>query len=535
MYEEGSSKIITKNKNSQIHLFHKSIKQALRLFRTGSVTTVAYIPDPSDSMHLHWLMASQLVLLAHRSSSFSSCFLLASGRSRVPVVTTRMSSSLSSSCSNLPSVSEFLKGQTAALNDEGAHLSVGNPAGDADSIISAIAVAYIDSTLRRTPTFPIVSIPHDDLKTQRPETNYLLQLAGIRNVDDLMAVDHPQLPTRASVTLVDHNQLVVLDNRKNKDWEVTQILDHHLDEGAHTDITDTDRNIAFETSSSAALVASTCTLLVERWLSSSSTSPNTVAFPPSLSILLLGVILLDSINMLPQAGKGTERDALAIHALQSQTDWSVLGLPAALLEEEQDDGRLRPNPTRLFDTLQAQKFSPAFWNALTAEQALKLDYKSFGVPNHPHPPTTSSSTTTATFGVASVLQRMEDFLQKPRVLESIRDSFFSDDHTNTTMEFFGIMFFSVLDDGTPRRQLVLACPNAERLNSLVSFLQEEEGSSSSSPSSSSSLQLDVLERKHDDTSSNLHVVYMNQGNARASRKQVAPLLMEYFKQPQRMK
>lgn len=386
-----------------------------------------------------------------------------------------------SSLSALPSVSEFLQGKSLK---EDATLSLGNPAGDADSIISALALAYIDSTLDKKPTVPIVSIPHEDLKTQRPETKYLLQLAGI-NLDDLIAIDHKSLPKKASVVLVDHNQLTLED--RAGDWTVTQILDHHLDERAHTD-TCQDRNIAFDSSTSSALVASTCTLIAERF-----SSLRQEAFPPSLAILLLGVILLDSINMSPKAGKGTTRDRAALQALQTQTDWTAIrdNLPADILDEAGC-----PQSQKLFDTLQNQKFHPDFWESLTALQALKLDYKSFGVPNQP----------TSSFGVSTILQSMNDFFQKPQILETIQSSF-------AEVEFFGLMFFCVKDE-TPQRQIALVCSKPDLLDSLLNFLEEE-----------GSLNVEVVDRRH---AHNLHVVFMNQGTVTASRKQVVPILMEYF-------
>ena len=397
--------------------------------------------------------------------------------------------------STIPSVSEFLK--TTSLS-EGATLTLGNPAGDADSIVSAIALAYIDSTQTNNPTIPIVSIPHEDLKTQRPETKYLLQLAGI-DLDDLIAVDHSSLPNQASVLLVDHNQLTLNDK---SEWKVTQILDHHLDEGAHTDTCSSleHRNIAFDSASSKALVASTCTLLVERFLANN--NKDETSFPPSLSILLMGVILLDSINMLPQAGKATPRDHAALQALQTQTDWTLLkSLPTEVL----GDGTVSvaSNPKNLFDTLQNQKFSAEFWDSLTSLQALKLDYKSFSIP----------SLATSSFGVATVLQNRQDFLKKPQLLEAIVSPTFEG------LEFFGIMYFAV-ENETPVRSMTLASPNCDLLEGLVAFLEQE-----------GSLQVEKAGKiTSDDENTKLYSVHLNQGNAKASRKQVVPILMEYFKQ-----
>jgi exopolyphosphatase len=219
------------------------------------------------------------------------------------------------------------------------------------------------------------------------------------------------------------------------------------------------------------------------------------SFPPSLSILLLGVILLDSINGNEKAGKVTPRDVAAIQALQTRSDWSQLDLPPELLD---DDEPHRPNNTKLFDTLQNQKFHPDFWRGLTTLQALKLDYKSFQVQGK-------------SFGVATVLQTMKDFFERPHIVPSIREGF-------PNLKVFGIMFMTIQDD-KPQRQLALVAPAKETLEQLVVFLQSE-----------GSLQIKVTTTETEEDG--WHLVYINQGNAAASRKQVVPILMEYFQQQQ---
>ena len=424
---------------------------------------------------------------------------------------------------NLPTVSEFLKSlQEQQQQDQQQQppitsVSLGNPAGDADSIISAIALAYIDSVPAQSSpktVLPIISIPHDDLKRQRPETKYLLELAGI-DMDDLVAIDSPSLPCKASATLVDHNRLTFQHPDSKCQWEVTQILDHHLDEGAHLETCPASTNeeqqdqeqrvVAFCSSSQKALVASTCTLLVERFLARHSGQP----FPPSLSILLLGVILLDSINMSPKAGKGTERDRLALEQLQQQTNWESLDLPLEILMKEASSKK-QPNHQQLFDTLQNQKFHPDFWNSLTALQALKLDYKRFT------PTGVNNNNNSINFGVSTVLQTMSDFVHKEGLLDTIQSNYGS----SSDLEFFAVMFFSVDGDDTPKRQMMLASENVDLVNDLITFLMQE-----------GSLQLQQVEETFPKGTNDmsLNVVYLEQGNARASRKQVAPILMDYFK------
>jgi exopolyphosphatase len=446
-----------------------------------------------------------------------------------------------------PSVSEFLKTTKAhPTASPPSHVSLGNPAGDADSIISAIAVAYIDHHSNHhdyndnTACLPIVSIPMQDLKSLRPETKYLLELAGITDIEEhLVAVDtmedHFGVNQEMTVTLVDHNKLsldimiaasttTTTTTTTTNSWTVTEILDHHLDEGAHLDTCSMDsqrRIIAFDSQTSAALVASTCTLLVERWLQSSSTTTTTTAttisFPPTLAILLLGVILLDSINLSPKAGKTTQRDILAVQALQSQTDWKALALPDELWNNNDSSKEEKtPDTTALFETLQNQKFHPAFWKGLTARQALNLDYKSFTVDNNNNVVDDDDDNQgSVTFGVSSILQTMSEFFLKANVLEAVQEEM-----RRQNLQFFSLMCCDFSGE-TPRRQLVLICPDKAMSESMLRFLERQ-----------GTLELDILEERTTTTTTDddglLHAVLINQGNAKASRKQVAPIFMQYF-------
>jgi len=310
-------------------------------------------------------------------------------------------------------------------------------------------------------------------------------------LNDLVAIDSSHVPTRASVSLVDHNSLTISDK---PDWTVTTILDHHVDEGQHMGSCSSPANriIAFDSARSAALVASTCTLMVERF-------PVAEPFPPSLAILLLGVILLDSVNLSPKAGKVTPRDEAAVQTLLDRTNWSEIHLPNAILT----DGGL-PDTTKLFDILQNQKFHPEFWNSLTLLQALKLDFKAFGIVSN------------GSFGVASVLQSMNDFMEKHNWMNSLDST--CQEFVNS-FEVFVIMFFSFSNsdgkDTGPQRQLALLAKSEESLKKVANFLKQD-----------TALQLEEVKRSE---SNDMYLLGFKQGNPKASRKQVAPILMNYFK------
>lgn len=401
--------------------------------------------------------------------------------------------STSTLATKLPSVADFLKSSSEqATSQPVSRVVLGNPAGDADSLISAIATAYVDSILGSETSLPLLSIPLEDLKTQRPETKYLLQTAGISDWKDLVAVDDEsgRIPDQVSATLVDHNLFTQTD-RPN--WTVDRIYDHHLDEGGHTDTCKSiKRQIAFDPSESTALVASTCTLIVERWRKE---APSEQSIPSSLALLLLGAILLDSVNLSPKAGKATERDKVALEYLLESTDWPS-DLPIDIRDEDKADQS--PSKDKLFEALQGQKFAKDFWEGLTPLQALRLDYKSFKVQPG------------GSFGVASILQPLSDFLEKPGIWEAISTYFAGE-------KVLVIMCLAIVD-GAPSRQLAICGQNRDMIDALVSHLDAD-----------ASLGIEVTrEESFVVNAKDLHTVRIAQGNSKASRKQVAPILMDFF-------
>jgi len=441
---------------------------------------------------------------------------------------------LSSTATNndLASVANFVKSVKQRVVDANAsddtkesampHLVMGNEAGDADSILSAIGLAYV-KTLQNIEDsgdigkliVPVVSIPADNLKFQRPETTFLLSdCAGMDNVkddvNDLIAIDQLNLlPKQATLTLADHN---FFRGKEPYEWIVTEIVDHHIDEGKHTDTCPSSkRDIAFE--DSRALVASTTTLVAEQFYATATTSE----MPPTLAILLLGTILLDSINMSPQAGKGTPRDAAAIKKLLDNTDWAQLTLPDDIVTIDDDGNKgCAPDPTKLFNQLQNAKFSPKFWNGLTAEQAIRMDYKSFSIRA-----AESSSSSTSSLGLASILLEMTHFCDKHEetLLETMARVMEEDQ-----LEIFGAMFNTFGDGDQRRRQISLASYDKPTLDRLIEYLTVDT-------TTTPDLKLEVLHREEGKIIGKeeiLYVVRMEQNNVAASRKQVAPILMEFF-------
>ena len=193
------------------------------------------------------------------------------------------------------------------------HVIIGNPAGDADSIVSSLSLSYVDHLVGRKPDkLAIVCVPRADLALRR-ETVLLLEMVHVFSQSLICLDDIPSEAMESTVTLVDHNKLLYPQLRE---CNVVEILDHHMDEQHHVNVVGDLRKIEFE--GSTALVASTCTLIAERYLHTSLRE-----IPADLAFSLLGVILLDTANMSHSAAKGTPRDQAAIDFLVDRTDWSV--------------------------------------------------------------------------------------------------------------------------------------------------------------------------------------------------------------------
>ena len=404
---------------------------------------------------------------------------------------------------------------------------MGNEAGDADSIISSLTLSYIQQQqYKREDTeetvLPIVSVPRVDISLRR-DVMLLLDLAGINNLDDLLYVDddlvtrHLFPPTsttsKTTLTLVDHNR--IKSSLSHLSSIVTEIVDHHEDEKSHEYVDSDKRSIAFE--NGRATVASTCSLITERLFQNQNDT-----IDASLGLLLLGVILLDSVNMLPAAGKGTQRDETAIQLLLQHTDWTsycekVKTNPPSLVDEttmkrifpNMEDGNCTPDRTALFEVLSSAKNDPQFWSELSVNDCLRIDYKKFIVPNK------SSQSSISSIGLSSVLLGMDNLLVKDNFIDDLTSYMAS-----SGVDLFGIMALN-FQDGKPNRELLLTDTNSKIVDSFADYLLNHPDAAF----------LEISERKEcvvDKVSGEIpHIRVFKQGNGKGSRKQVAPVLLGY--------
>lgn len=406
-------------------------------------------------------------------------------------------------------VSNRLKGSNENISP--IHLVMGNEAGDADSIVSSLSLAYVNSLSSDFLNLPLVSIQRSDLPLRR-DVVYLLDMAGI-STDILLYMNDPIVneilkdaaPT--SMTLVDHNRIksslsFLSDN-------ISEILDHHEDECSHDHVTVDSGNRVIAFDKGLATVASTCTLVAERLLRA--LGP-TASIDQSLGLVLLGVILLDSVNMLPEAGKGTPRDETAIQALLNRTAWSTYAKRSPTLVGDDALNKIFPygrdkipDRTALFDALSGAKFDPMFWQEMSASDCLRIDYKRFPV---------EGESLVQAIGMSTVLLDMKSVLAKQNFHSTMADFVSAED-----IDIFGVMTMHVNDGGTWIRELLLTGRDTSLVDSFAQYLLKHPDAAF--------LQIEEQMKCLKDKKESMYARVFSQGNVKGSRKQVAPVFLNY--------
>lgn len=422
------------------------------------------------------------------------------------------------------------KNQNHECNLRSFNIIMGNQAGDADSIVSALAFSYVKDILREAEkgsscndvvaytNLPVVSIRRNDLPLRRDVT-LLLDVAGIDSSNLIFLDDLPPSFLESDdddvvITLMDHNSL-------RSDWDyssslkVVEICDHHQDEEKHLEsVPKEKRQVEFDADNGQALVGSTCTLVVEKL---TEIHKDDTIIDAGLSFLLLGVILLDTMNMCPLASKGTKRDEEAIQFLVSQTNWkalfnnidtrntSVTSMVASNLLRENDT---IPNVTWLYEFLRDSKFDSSFWDSLSTRDALRIDYKRF------------ESSNDHAFGMSSVLLDSSRLLSKQHFRAQAEAYMVEEAKVDLLM----VLSLVIVDGRPPKREvLVLGLSSSSVVSDMVDFLLHDE--------SAAFLDFSMENNETSKTfssDSGIKVVKLEQGNPKGSRKQVAPLVLSFF-------
>lgn len=302
--------------------------------------------------------------------------------------------------------------------------------------------------------------------------------------------DGPLSSPVSSLTLLDHNSVspgspVSLLLPLAPARQPQAILDHHQDMGDFQAVQGSARRIAYDAAAGRG-IASTCTLVAEDALAHPSLTPG-------LAYALLGVILLDSLGLNAAAGKVTERDSRAALALQQY----LLTHTRALSSQQPAPGV--EDLQVLYSTLQGLKSDPAWWATLPLPTALAYDRKTF-----------------PGYSASSVLVSLSTLLSGPS-LRALRDTLAQGEEP--PLHFVLLTSMVMGEDGLPRRQLAIVrlagAGESERVAQRVLAALTQPGCA-----------LQLQAEAHGCMDPQLRVDLFQQGNVKASRKQVVPIIQQ---------
>ena len=339
---------------------------------------------------------------------------------------------------------------------------IGNEAADLDSMVSAIVYGRLVSALvapGTPPAVPVVNCPRGDFAL-RTEAVYLFAAQGL-DVEALVFVDEIDLDAlhgsgRLRLCLVDHNVLAA-DQAGCAD-AVEAIIDHHADGGLHPRAEP--RWIE--------PVGSAATLVAEAMLRN-----RPALIDPQTATLLLGTILLDTVNLDPTAERATAKD----EAMASQLK-ELAG----------------PEAEGLFDRLQAEKFNVS---ALGTEDLLRKDYKSWDTPS-------------GTYGMSTVTTSLEDWVAKDPGLAAGLEAFL---RSRGLACLLATMAYTDAGGGF-RRQLAVHAPDPELAAGLTAMLEASD--------------LGLSRIRPAGLKDPGEAMFYTQQNTAVSRKKLQPLLQRFF-------
>ncbi|XP_031823350.1 LOW QUALITY PROTEIN: exopolyphosphatase PRUNE1 [Sarcophilus harrisii] len=354
----------------------------------------------------------------------------------------------------------FLLGCRAAVQESRPlHIVLGNEACDLDSMVSALALAYyLENTSESKAAFvPVLNIPRSELALRGDSVFMLSEL----NIPESSLIFRDEIDLHAlhqtgklTLSLVDHHALPSSDAALEN--AVTEVLDHRPLEQQYPPPC----NVTAE------LVGSCATLVTERILQG---KPEILDW--QTAALLHGTIILDCVNMAPEAGKVTPKDSKYVAQLEAQ-------FPDL------------PNRSKIFESLQKAKFDVS---GLTTEQMLRKDLK-----------TISGDGTM--LAISAVYMDLEVFLQRSNLTAEL--DAFCQAHGYDALVAMTITFNP---HNEPVRHLIVFCPNMDLQSTICGALE---------CSHCPPLNLTPA------PTPNPNLRAYHQGNALASRKKVLPILRE---------
>ena len=403
---------------------------------------------------------------------------------------------------------------------------------DLDSLASSIALAYLSSTLHATPMVPLFLTPNS-LMRLRPENLLALKHANIP-VDVLI---HPETLPNSLTTqdlssqgvhfaLVDHNRLLPLFGN----GEVDVIVDHHVDEEVHKGAET--RLIQVPTGSCASLVTQ---LFRQSWKAATSSPAGAAGspIPPELATLLLSAIAIDTSG-LKDGGKAVETDFEAASFLYPKSTFTASDPTLSNSEMSITSiSGIPPAFTEFSDLLIQHKYDVS---ALSTHDLLIRDYKEYILP------TSSQSFPSLQVGLSTVPMAIKKSLEQESNGWTSYVATLDQYMGEKNLDIEGVLStYKSEKKGKHRRELLIlvrsggsikTSEEAKRVrDELVKGLEADGGVLGlevwGEKADSSKLKKRAKEGKEvlDSGEGGRWGMVWLQGNAKATRKQVAPLLV----------
>lgn len=389
-----------------------------------------------------------------------------------------------------------LEGWTIAVGNEAGGTLVGNPIvvtkltrTDLDSLACAVAYAYYLHTRSNVHSVvPLLQTDKRDLHL-RPENELALKHAKIDR-DDLLCFD--ELGRRAAqfaqakLAIVDHNKALSVFG----DAQVTAVIDHHADEHAHLDA---EPRLIEATGSCASLVA----------LYFSQQQLAAASLPAELADLLLSAILIDTNLKEAPAGKATHTDMQAVEYLLGAGALSASSVATPMSQAQED---LRDRASELRKT-------KADVGHLPIDDLLRRDYKEYTV-NGVH-----YGLATIPLSLSRLLAKNENGATGWPLIQSAMEAYEKEHRLEMLAILTSYVRTTAKGNTKPARELLFHFVDPAKLKAVPAALEASEV-----------LQVEPW-NPHDTSapafdSATEHWYLVNQGNTRATRKQVAPTVRE---------
>lgn len=183
--------------------------------------------------------------------------------------------------------------------------------------------------------------------------------------------------------------------------------------------------------------------------------------------------------MSPIAAIGTERDRLMIEYLQNQQQGDV---------------------SHLYSLLENAKYDQQFWCELSINDSLRLDYKLFG-----------------SIGMSSIMIPLSLFLQKDEFVLRCKEYVQKEN-------IDGLVILSLVSNPEPKRELMVIFESNEYTERLVDYLKNtNNGFLELVPMNEEN----IIEKQRQFSLEGLYIQPFYQRNTKASRKQVAPEIVNF--------